>query len=189
MSEIRTFTVRYHFKSWNFLTFFAVLSLWVIFALLDPVPGPDPADQNQCGYIRIRIHNTDRKVGTWYKYLKVSVSACLGLDHVSLGNKVVGIPSKNNTHIKTSWCPNKKATNWSITSVGVCVTSITQTRQFSFYFMSPFLQWVWFVTNMLFLVLCVLLLQCCEAEIISFGYGSSEPQIWIAALAPAQDSF
>jgi hypothetical protein len=40
-----------HFKP--FLHFF---QLWVIFALLDT--NPDPVDQNQCGSIRIRIHNT-----------------------------------------------------------------------------------------------------------------------------------
>jgi hypothetical protein len=34
---------------------YSFLFLWVIFALLDS--DPDPADQNQCGSTRIRIHN------------------------------------------------------------------------------------------------------------------------------------
>ncbi len=35
-------------------------SLYFIFALLDPIPDPDQADQNQCGsmWIGIRIHST-----------------------------------------------------------------------------------------------------------------------------------
>jgi hypothetical protein len=37
----------------NFFNFFYFL-VRVIFALLDP----DPADQHQCGFLRIRIHNT-----------------------------------------------------------------------------------------------------------------------------------
>ncbi len=40
-----------HFKTWKFFTFF------VIYALLDP--DPDKADQNECGFMRIQIHNTD----------------------------------------------------------------------------------------------------------------------------------
>ncbi len=38
-----------HFKTWIFFTFVGH------FALLEP--DPDPADQNECGSMRIRIHN------------------------------------------------------------------------------------------------------------------------------------
>ncbi len=43
----------FNIKFLYFLVFSTVL-LWVIFALLDP----DPADQNQCGSMLIRLHNT-----------------------------------------------------------------------------------------------------------------------------------
>jgi hypothetical protein len=33
-----------------------LLLFWVVFALVDP--NPDPADQNQCGFMRIEIHNS-----------------------------------------------------------------------------------------------------------------------------------
>ncbi len=42
-----------HFKTWNFLTSF-FFCVCMIFALLNQ----DPADQNRCGSMRIRIHNT-----------------------------------------------------------------------------------------------------------------------------------